>query len=124
MSDLFTRPGRKIAKGCTNEEIWNDVPAKIGKAMGGREWFFEEEATAIHRLGISLGLGWRLPQYQAVQRPDRVDLITVRLNRRGLFDMEFLHCGEAPPNEAEPLRGISNLQYADLKPTYEREMYG
>ena len=35
-----------------------DPPSVISHAMGGREWFFESEARAIHRTGVFLGLGW------------------------------------------------------------------
>jgi hypothetical protein len=120
MSELFTRD-RPIAKSLQKEEIWNDVPHKIGQAMGGREWFFEEECTALHRVGIGLGLGWRLPAYK--QRGDGIDLIRVALDAHGTLAMQFLHCGGRPPSEADTVRTVERLQYRDLRATYERVMY-
>jgi hypothetical protein len=112
---------RPVAPSLSAGEIWNDIPDKIGRAMGGREFFFEEEATSIHRIGIGLGLGWRLPKYK--QRADGIDMISISYIG-GLLSIAFLHCGERPSYEAELVKEIGGLQYADLRPTYEREMYG
>lgn len=91
--------------------------------MGGREFFYEAEARALHRIGIFLGLGWRLPKY--VQRPDGIDMVRVVVNPvNGALDMQFLHCGERPPEEAEAIRGVGGLAYVDLRKTYERELNG
>jgi len=114
-------PTRKIPRSCTDEEIWNDVPAKIATAMGGQQFFFDEEARAIHRVGIGLGLGWRLPKYK--QRADRINHVTVSLFR-GLLKMEFLHSTENPEDGSECIRAFYGLQYADLRNIYEITMYG
>lgn len=111
---------RPIGKSMT-EPYHDDPPSRIGYAMGGREWFFETEARALHRIGIFLGLGWRLPKY--VQRPDGIDMVRIVVNPvNGALDIQFLHCGDRPPEEAEPIRGVGGLAYADLRETYEREL--
>lgn len=112
---------RPISPSLRGEEIWNDIPGKIGRAMGGQAFFFESEATSIHRIGIGLGLGWRLPRY--VQRKDRINHLQVRINSRGLLNFYFLNSGENPADGADLIHAVRNLQYADLKPTYERVMH-
>lgn len=113
---------RPIGKSMLKEEIWNDVPDKIGKSMGGQQFFFDEEARAIHRVGIGLGLGWRLPRY--VQRKDRINHIQVRLGEKGLLKMLFLNTGDEPSDGSEVITVRKNLQYADLRGNYEHVMYG
>lgn len=122
MSDLFTKD-RPIAKSLLPGEIWNDIPAKVATAMGGEEFFFDEEARAIHRVGIGLGLGWRLPKYK--QRKDRINHITVSVSRKnGLLVMQFFHSTEHPEDGGELIDSRPNLQYADLKSVYQEVMYG
>lgn len=116
-------PHRPIPESLRGGEFWNDVPDKIGKAMGGREFFFEAEATAIHRIGISLGLGWRLPKY--MQRSDGIDYIKVEVNKHSkLLDMTFLHAGDRPPEEAEAVVLLVGNQYGDLRQLYEVTING
>lgn len=113
---------RPIGKSMT-EPYHVDPPALISQAMGGREWFFETDARSLHRIGIFLGLGWRLPRY--VQRPDGIDMVRVLANPiYGTLDLQFLHCGDRPPEEAEAVRGVGGLAYAQLRETYERELNG
>lgn len=37
-----------------------DPPEYIQRALGGREWFFEQGARAVHRIGLFQGLGWEI----------------------------------------------------------------
>lgn len=121
MSNLFTRP-RPIPPSLT-EPFHVDPPALIAQHMGGREWFFEIEARAIHRIGIFLGLGWRLPRY--VQRPDGIDMIRIVINRLSrALDMQFLHCGDRPPEEAECVVLLCGNKYGDLRGLYEVTLNG
>lgn len=100
-----------------------DPPALICRAFGGREWFFDNEACAIHRVGIFLGLGWRLPRY--VQRPDGIDMVRVTTERHhGALSMLFLHCGDRPPEEAETVVSHYGVPYDQLLETYERTLNG
>lgn len=119
MSELFTRE-RPIGKSLT-EPFHDDPPMNIANTLGGREFFAENEVWALHRIGIFLGLGWRLPRY--VQRPDGIDMVSIHMVG-GVLDITFLHCGDRPPYEAELVKQITGLRYADLKPTYERELHG
>jgi hypothetical protein len=108
---------------CLPGEIWNDVPDKIGRSMGGQEFFFNEEARAIHRVGIGRGLGWRLPKYQ--QRKDRINHVYVYQSRiTGLLEMRFCNSSENPEDGTEIILNVPDLQYADLRTTYEKVMYG
>lgn len=55
-----------------------DPPRLIQEAMGGREFFWEIGAKAVHRVGLSLGLGWRLPFGEA---RDGVDFVRVTVEK-------------------------------------------
>lgn len=95
----------------------DDPPANIGRAMGGQEFFFRTGAKTLHRIGIFLGLGWRLPFGEARHG---IDYIRVVVNpRTNKLDMQFLHAGERPPEEAEPIRGVGGLSYRELLSAYE-----
>lgn len=107
------------------EPYHDDPPSRISHAMGGREFFFEAEARALHRIGIFLGLGWRLPKY--VQRPDGIDMVKILQKSHGpsmppSLTIEFLHCGDRPPEEAEPVRVINHVPYNGLRRTYEEAL--
>lgn len=104
-------------------EIWNDIPGKIGQAMGGQQFFFEEELTAIHRIGICLGLGWRLPKYRI--RHDRINHCVVRINRAGALNFYFLNSTDHPEDgDGEIIALRKNLQYRDLRPNFEEVIHG
>ena len=100
----------------------NDPPSRISYAFGGREWFFEQDARSVHRIGIFLGLGWRLPKY--VQRPDGIDMVkiiaeTVGFGMEESLTIQLLHCGEQDPEWAEEIKVAHHVPYRSLKQVYE-----
>lgn len=102
-----------------HREHWDDRPAKISHAMGHREFFQDIDASAVHRIGLNAGLGWRIPGI----RPDGIDYVLVMAGKSsGLFDIQLLHCGDRPPGEAELVNRTNDLTYAELRPAYDRMM--
>jgi len=103
-----------------------DPPRLIQRALGGGEFFFEIGARAIHRVGLVLGLAWRLPFGEAARGIDFVRVTTTPTPGRPelLFLMEFGRCkqfdgdGCAEP-EVEWIEAHHGVPLNDLRQFYE-----
>ena len=97
-----------------------DVPKAIGEAMGGRQFFFEIGAKAIHRIGLFKSLGWILPFGEA---KDGIDQIRITEDCSGALSMQF---GKFTPSNGDALSEftligeITGLGYPDLRTTYDQ----
>lgn len=94
-----------------------DYPAIIGQAMGGRDFFFECGAYAMHRVGRALGLGWRIP---ASKRGTNHVKVTHTGNNK--YEIEFLKT-ELTNDElwSVPVHREIGVHISKLREVYDRE---
>lgn len=105
-----------------------DPPKLISDAMGGRQFFFDVGARTVHRIGLLLGLGWRLPFGEA---RDHINLIKVAVDQtvkgRLAFVMGFWKIdrldedGCSRPEDAVFIREVRGVALRDLRSTYEQQ---
>lgn len=111
--------------------IFYDPPEIIQMAFGGRPWFHSTDCRAVHRIGLFLGLGWRLGEYVRKQLDGKhADIDTVQIKARAhnisretpLYDMYFMQV-VLPEDVLDPLQPRvidhrAGLALDQLKPQY------
>lgn len=124
-------PRRPIPKCCTNEEIFFDPSSQVGKAMGGREFFFNVDARRLHRVGLMRGLAWLLPFGEARDGIDYIR-ITIREGGCGTYDVSFgrmrdrregidVYASLENPFSIEQIRMVEGVHPSKLREVYDRE---
>lgn len=132
-------PTRPIGKSLTDPPPF-DPPRLIQETLGGRQFFFDIGARAIHRVGLLLGLGWRLPFGEAA---DAIDFVQISVEKLGqphdelTFEMQFYRIKRfdadgctmfadiitpsavIPEAEMEQVRWYYNVPLSRLRQTYD-----
>lgn len=113
-------PAKPMPESLRNAHIplFRDPPDLIGRALGGREFFFNVGASSIHRCGILLGLGFRIPFGEA---KDFIDCIRVYAEEgKPTFRMEFLkYRQKSDPPEYDLVRQVEGVKECDIRKTYD-----
>lgn len=64
----MTRPLPESLNSDPEHRYFRDPPELVQRALGGREWFFDNNFRSVHRIGCFLGLGWEI---DPIAHPDR-----------------------------------------------------
>ncbi len=125
---MMERPRPESLNSDPAYRIFYDPPELIQIAFGGRQWFWEQGCTGVHRVGVFKGLGWELPL--VVKRQEERGITGVRITARRaklggeqLYDLEFLARVVDPEYASGPItqRVIDHrpgLTVDQLKPAY------
>lgn len=75
--------------------IFHDPPELIQIAFGGREWFHAMDNHTVHRIGLTVGLGWQFGEW--VRKQLTIDVNGVQIKARTssggaqMYDIYFVH---------------------------------
>ena len=113
-------PRKPVPESMRNSHLplFRDPAVEIRDAFGGPVWFFEKGARAVHRVGLFLGLGWRLPFGEC---KDYIDQIVVTTEpRTTTYRMEFRRYKQnSDPPESSLIRAVNGVKRDDLLTVYE-----
>ena len=114
----FDKIDRAVLAG--NNPIFEDVGAIITQHFGGRPFFFEVGAKAIHRCGIRGGLGFLLPFGEARDHIDSIRVIAESVPDHYLVEFGKNTEGNLGP-QMELIRSFSGVRGADIRALYDKE---